>query len=98
MGLQIPQGSIFERPLYLGVTSLTLTMTISKNGAAFATATGGVTELTGGWYLYTTTAADTNTVGALALLPTGSGLPTFAGLPVDQVYAPTAVTTPIVVE
>ena len=96
--MQIPQGSIFPRPFYVGATGLTLGMTISKAGAAFATAAGSVAEISGGWYVVNLSAVDTGTVGALAYLPTGSGLPPIAGLPVDQVVAVASLAFPIVVE
>ena len=51
----------------------TLTVAVSKNGGAFAPAAGVQTELTGGWYLYTTTVAECNTAGLLALRITGAG-------------------------
>jgi len=51
-------------------TGLTLDgadVTISKNGAAFGNAAGTVTELANGWYQLEFTAADLDTVGALAV-------------------------------
>ena len=49
------------------------TVTVSKNGAAFGASAGAKAELAGGWYLYTATAAECVTVGALALRITAVG-------------------------
>lgn len=83
----IPQNSAFNRPFYVGVTSLTLSVQLSKNGGAFGAAGGSVSEISLGWYQLALNSTDTNTVGALAWSITGSGLPTILGLPVDQVGA-----------
>lgn len=48
-------------------TGKTPTVTISKNGAAFAAPSGAVTEISGGWYQVAGNATDTNTLGALLL-------------------------------
>ena len=56
-----------------GKTGLTLTITASKNGAAFASITPTVTERGDGWYSIAITAAHTDTEGDLALHITGSG-------------------------
>jgi hypothetical protein len=56
-----------------GSTGLTLTITASKNGAAFASITPTVTELANGWYNLALTTTHTNTLGALALHITSSG-------------------------
>lgn len=50
-----------------GKTGLTLTITASKDGAAFASITPTVTELANGWYNLALTSTHTDTVGALAL-------------------------------
>ena len=50
-----------------GLTGATLTITASKNGAAFSAITPTVTELANGWYSLALTAAHTDTAGALAL-------------------------------
>lgn len=52
---------------------LTVTVTISKNGGAFASAGGAVAELSNGWYKYTPTTTDTNTLGTLAIRAIASG-------------------------
>ncbi len=56
-----------------GKTGLTLTITVSKDGAAFATITPTVTELSSGWYNLALTTTHTNTLGALALHITSTG-------------------------
>lgn len=49
-----------------GATGKTVTVNISKNGAAFAGAAGTVTELAFGWYNVALTTTDTNTLKDLA--------------------------------
>jgi len=56
-----------------GKTGLTVTVTLSKNGAAFAVAAGTVAEIANGWYKLTPTVADTGTLGALQLHATATG-------------------------
>jgi hypothetical protein len=56
-----------------GKTGLSPTVTISKNGGAFATPAGAVTELSGGWYKIAANATDSNTVGQIAIHATASG-------------------------
>jgi hypothetical protein len=56
-----------------GKTSLTFTITASKNGAAFASITPAVTERGNGWYNLALTGTHTNTAGALALHITAAG-------------------------
>ena len=55
-----------------GKTGLTLTITASKDGAAFASITPTVTERGNGWYNLALTAAHTDTLGDLALHITGT--------------------------
>jgi hypothetical protein len=50
-----------------GATGLSPTVTISKNGAAYASPAGAVTELTNGWYKIAGNATDTNTLGPIDL-------------------------------
>lgn len=50
-----------------GKTGLTPTVTISKNGAAFAAPSGAVTEIGNGWYSLAGNATDRNTLGELLL-------------------------------
>ena len=62
------------------LTGATLTVTLSKNGAAFAAAAGAVAEIGSGIYKLTPTAADTGTLGELAVHATATG-----GDPSDQI-------------
>jgi hypothetical protein len=50
-----------------GKTGLTLTITLSKNGGAFASVTPTVTERGNGWYSLAFTSSDTDTLGDFAL-------------------------------
>jgi hypothetical protein len=56
-----------------GKTGLTPTVTISKNGGAFATPTGAVTELSGGWYKIAANATDSDTLGQIVIHATSAG-------------------------
>ncbi len=56
-----------------GKTGLTLTITASKNGLAFASITPTVTERGNGWYSLALDAAHTDTIGELALHITSAG-------------------------
>ncbi len=56
-----------------GKSGLTLTITASKDGAAFASITPTVTDLGSGWYNLAMTTSHTDTLGDLALHITGSG-------------------------
>ena len=49
------------------------TVTVSVNGGAFGASAGTKAELSGGWYLYTATAAECATAGTLALKVTAAG-------------------------
>ncbi len=72
-----------------GKTGLTLTLTLSKNGGAFASITPTVTERGSGWYNVAYTTAETNTVGDLALHAVSAGAdPTDL---LDEVVAPISV-------
>lgn len=65
-----------------GKTGLSPTVTISKNGGTFASPSGAVTEISGGWYKVAGNATDTNTLGPLALHATGT-----AADPTDLIVA-----------
>lgn len=54
-------------------TGLTVTVTLSKNGGAFAAAAGAVTEIANGYYQVAANATDSNTLGGLILYGTGTG-------------------------
>ena len=56
-----------------GKAGLTPTVTISKNGAAFAAPSGAITELSSGWYAIAGNATDRNTLGELLIHATGTG-------------------------
>lgn len=56
-----------------GKTGLTLTITASKAGAAFASISPTVTERGNGWYSLALTTSHTDTLGDFALHITGSG-------------------------
>jgi hypothetical protein len=64
-----------------GKTGLTLTLAASKDGAAFATITPTVTELSYGFYKLALTSTHTDTLGDLALHVTATGAD-----PTDTVY------------
>ncbi len=49
------------------------TLQLSKAGGAFAASAGTKAEISNGWYAYTTTAAETDTVGPLSIRVTGTG-------------------------
>jgi hypothetical protein len=55
-----------------GKSGLTLTITVSKDGGAFATITPVVTDLGTGWYNLALTTTHTNTLGDLCLHVTGT--------------------------
>lgn len=55
-----------------GLTGATVTVTVSKNGAAFAAPGGSVTEIGLGWYYLALTTTDTNTLGDLLIHATAT--------------------------
>lgn len=78
--MQITSGATPRIPILLvsstdhktAVTGATVTVQISKNGGAFATASGSVTEVANGWYYVALTATETNTAGFLAVRATAT--------------------------
>ena len=64
------------------VTGLSPTVTISKNGAAFGSPSGVVSEIGSGWYALAGNATDRNTLGDLLIHATGAGAD-----PVDDRYS-----------
>lgn len=58
-------------------TGKTPTVTLSKNGGAFAAATNSVTEVSAGFYSLALTATETNTAGPLAVVATATGCDTW---------------------
>jgi hypothetical protein len=87
------QSTAFNKLIYMvdssdhvtGKTGLTLTITASKDGAAFSSISPTVTELSNGWYKIALTTTHTNTLGELALHITSSGADPTDSL--DQVVA-----------
>lgn len=63
------------------ITGLTPTVTISKNGDAFASPAGTVSEIGNGWYQVEPDVADTDTLGPVILHATAGGAD-----PTDAVY------------
>ena len=61
-----------------GATGKTVTVTLSKNGAAFGAASGAVTEIGNGWYSIAN-ATDFNTLGQLLIHATATGCDPFDG-------------------
>ncbi len=57
----------------LAKTGLTLTVTASKAGAAFASISPTVTEISSGWYKVALTSSHTDTLGELIIRATASG-------------------------
>ena len=55
-----------------GLTGASPAVTISKAGAAFASPSGAVTEISSGWYKVAGNATDSNTLGPLALHATAA--------------------------
>jgi len=55
------------------VTGLSPTVTLSKNGGAFTSPSGAVSEIGNGWYALAGNATDRNTLGELLLHATGTG-------------------------
>ena len=56
----IVKNAAYTLPFYMGTTGLTVTAVISKDGAAFASPVGAVSEIANGWYKIALTAADMN--------------------------------------
>ncbi len=82
MGYAIPQGQTAQPLCFFlaatsdgatGVTGLSPTVQISKNGAAFASPAGAVSEIGSGWYKVAGNATDSATLGPLLLRATGTG-------------------------
>jgi hypothetical protein len=82
MGYLLQQSSTAHPLLFLmvsstdhitAVTGITPTVTISKDGATFASPAGTVSEVANGWYKVAGNATDTATAGALLLHATGTG-------------------------
>ncbi len=72
--MNLPKATAFNRSFFMGVTGLTLTVTLSKDAAAFGAAAGAVTEISSGWYKIALTTVDTGTEGCLAYHATDGGV------------------------
>lgn len=78
--MQITSGTTPKIPVLMVSTSddktavagATVTIQISKNGGAFATCAGSVTEIANGWYTVTLTALETGTAGPLVVRATAT--------------------------
>lgn len=82
MGYLLQQSSTAHPLLFLlvsstdhitGLTGATVTVTLSKDGAAFTSPSGSVSELANGWYKVAGNAIDTGTLGSLLLHATATG-------------------------
>lgn len=71
-----------------GKTSLSPTVTISKNGGSFGSISGSVAELASGWYTVSLAIGDTDTTGDLVLHATATGAD-----PTDYISQVVAATT-----
>ena len=81
MGYPIKQSQTDQHLFFLmvdstdhvtGKTGLSPTVTLSKNGAAFGSPSGAVTEIANGWYKVAGNASDSATLGPLMLHATGT--------------------------
>ncbi len=90
MPLELTQGQTAEPLVFLmvdssdhitGKTGLSPTVTLSKNGASFASPAGEVTEIGSGWYKVAGNATDSETLGSLILHAEATGAD-----PVDLLY------------
>ena len=78
--MDLIQSTAFNRLIFMvaasdhitGLAGLTLTITASKDGAAFASISPTVTDLGDGWYSLALTTTHTNTLGCLAFHITGT--------------------------
>ncbi len=82
MGYPVKQSQVDQHIYFLmidstdhltGKTGLSPTVTILKNGGAFASPAGAVTEVSVGWYRLAANATDENTLGPLLLHATAAG-------------------------
>lgn len=81
MGYQVSQDNTTEPLLFLLVSSVdhitpltgaSPTVTLSKNGGAFASPAGAISEVGNGWYAVAANATDANTLGPLVLHATAT--------------------------
>jgi hypothetical protein len=79
--MQLKQSTARNRMIFMvdetdhvsGLAGLTLTITASKNGAAFASISPTVTDRGSGWYSLALTTSHTDTLGDFALHVTSTG-------------------------
>jgi hypothetical protein len=99
MSERIPQSTTIRVPFKAysstdggtEATGITITITISKNGAAFGNPSAGATnatEISNGWYYVDLSTTDTGTLGPLIIRGTGTGIDD-VGLARDVVKATT---------
>lgn len=60
-----------------GVTGLTPSVTISKNGGVFVNASGSISEIGSGWYAFNGSIPDRNTIGELVIKATAPNSDSF---------------------
>lgn len=83
----IKKGSLPLRPFHVGVSGLSITITISKDGGSFAApGNPNLGEIGAtGVYNWTSAGTETDTEGALTYQLAGTGLPAGLSMPVDTV-------------
>ena len=90
---QIKQATVRVRTFFMVDAGLTVVVSLSKNGGAFAPADGVVSELSDGWYAVALAATDTDTLGDLAIFCTEATHDPVAfddevvGATLDDIYA-----------
>lgn len=77
-GELLKQSTNYTRVFFYGTTGQTLTINLSKAGAAFGASTNSASEIANGWYKIILAAADVSVLGDLAYHITGG-----AGGPLD---------------
>jgi hypothetical protein len=84
--LTVQQNSTRPFNVYFGTAGLTVTATLSKNGAAFNAVSPTITDRSNGYYSITPIAAHRDTLGENAWLFSASGQPSLPR--VEQVVTP----------
>jgi hypothetical protein len=84
--LTVQQNSTRPFNVYFGVAGLTVTATLSKNGAAFNAVSLGIIDRANGYYSIAPIAAHRDTLGENAWLFSASGQPSLPR--VEQVIVP----------
>jgi len=96
----LKQSTVYVRTFFMvqsadhitAITGAAPSITLSKNGGAFGAAGGSVAEISGGWYKVSLTTTDTNTLGDLSYVISGTAADPVAFC--DQVIAIDLATTP----